>query len=96
MSGKLVLNSDDPVSDIKAVAGNRYMKRVGNRLIVWMLVALVVGFGGAYLTPNTMLKVALCIVVALCAIFLAFMMDKGQKRETQRLLKEHKDSQAVK
>lgn len=96
MSGKLVLSTEDAVSDIKAVAGSRYMKRVGNRLIVWMLVALVVGFGGAYLTPNVILKGALCVVVAGCAIFLAFMMDKGQKREAKKLMKEYKDSQVVK
>jgi hypothetical protein len=92
MKGKLVLNSDEPTKDIKAIAGSRYMRRVGNKLIVWMLVALVVGFGGAYMTPNTVLKLGLCIVVALCAIFLAFMMDKGQKKETAKLLKEYKAS----
>jgi len=93
MSSKLVLNSEDPVKDIKALAGSRYMRRAGNKLMGWMIVALFVGLGGAYLSPDPTLKWALCIVVVLCAIFLAFMMDKGQKREAQRLMKEYKDSQ---
>lgn len=92
MREKLVLKSDDPVRDIKAIAGSRYMKRAGNKLMGWMIVALFVGLGGAYLTPNPMLKWALCIVVVLCAIFLAFIMDKGQKREAQRLMKEYKST----
>lgn len=76
-------------NDIIAVANSRYMKRAGNKLLVFMVALIVVGFGGAYMSgENSTLRWVLSGLTVACVLFAYWAMDKGQKKERDKLLKE--------
>lgn len=81
--------------DVKAIANRRYMKRVGNKLLGFLAGAIVCGFGGALLIGDTnpALRWGLVILVAIAVIFLTFAMDKGQKNERKKLIREWRENE---
>jgi uncharacterized protein YacL len=77
--------------DVIAVANNRYMRRAGNKILGLMVALLVVGFGGVYLSgDNNPLRWILLGVTVAAVLVAYFIMDKGQRKERDRLLAEWK------